>query len=101
MFIDSFVEGHYSVTSLNGKQGFTFEDSDQFGPSKYDPRKDEVSPVPEKHWFWRFYQPWREAGRPTDGELSFRYGVIKRAVWASDPVAAFDPALTTPNGEGA
>lgn len=81
MFVDSFVEGHYSVRSLSGKQTFVFEDSDQFGPSVFDARSDEVSPVPDKHWFWKFYQAWRDAGRPTDGEQTYRYGTIKRAVW--------------------
>jgi len=84
-FIDSFTEGQYAIRSESGKQSLHFEDSEQFGPSKLDPRKDELSPIPDKHWFWRFYQPWREAGRPTDGQRTYRYGVIKNAVRPAPP----------------
>lgn len=88
VFIDSFVEGIYTVQSLSGKQGLDFEDSDQFGPSKID-RKGDPSLIPDKSWFWGFYQPWRDAGRPTNGEMSTPFGTLKFAVWAD--------ALATPS----
>ncbi len=92
VFIDDFSDGWFTIQSESGKQGVDFEDSDRFGPSKLDTRTGDVSPVPDRHWFWRFYQPWREAGRPTQGERTSRYGVIKIAVWPT--------AFLARNGKG-
>lgn len=82
IFIDSFVQGLYVVRSETGKQSVYFEDSDVFGPSKSDPRTQEVDPVPDKHWFWRFYTPWRLAGRPVSDDPPTPGGYA-RAKWAS------------------
>jgi hypothetical protein len=80
--ICSFTKGLYRVQ--NNKQVFYFEDSDQFGPSKLDTRKDELSMVPDKHWFWRFYTPWRTAGRPVEAgkNLDTPAGIVQFAKWA-------------------
>lgn len=76
----SFVEGVYDVRSPNGKQGLTFEDSDQFGPSKLNIKTGDPSPISDRlRWFWRWYPHWRLDGRPTVGERSTPYGPIKIA----------------------
>ena len=80
MHICSFVEGIYDVTSPSGKRGLTFEDSNQFGPSKLDIKTGEPSPISERlRWFWDWYPRWRNAGRPTIGERSTPYGNYKIA----------------------
>jgi len=83
VFIDSFSEGCFEIRSESGKQGLSFDDSDRFGPTKVNMRTGDLSEIPAKHWFWRFYGPWREAGRPTDGTLMTTWnGPLLRAVWA-------------------
>lgn len=82
--ICDFSSGCFSVRSQVGKQGVDFEDSDRFGPSFVNMRTGDLRPVPDKHWFWAFYQPWRDAGRPTEGRpLSTPHGPLARAVWGS------------------
>lgn len=89
VYIDSFVVGSYRVKSPSGKQVIIFEDSDQFGPSKVNMRTGDVEPLPDKSWFWRFYPPWREAGRPTEGAAqSTPCGPLLNAKWANDGEAA-------------
>lgn len=83
--ICSFTVGCYTVKSPSCKQGLDFEDTDQFGPSRVNMRTGDVSPIPDRHWFWRFYKPWREAGRPTAGApISTPCGELQRAVWANE-----------------
>lgn len=83
VFIDSFSVGCFTVKSLSGKQSIDFEDSEEFGPSKVNMRTGDVDMIPEKHWFWRFYTPWRDAGRPTQGEpRSTPNGPLHVATWA-------------------
>lgn len=95
MFIDCFSAGWFSIQSLSGKQGLFFEDSDQFGPSKIDMRKDALDFIPEKHWFWQFYQPWRDAGRPTTGApITTPHGSYLNAIWAPPT------SPKTPEGNG-
>lgn len=82
VFIDSFSEGCFTVRSETGKQGIEFDESDRFGPSKVNMRTGDLSEIPIKHWFWRFYPAWRAAGRPTEGEpQSTPNGPLLRAVW--------------------
>lgn len=65
----SFTVGCYRVRSPNGKQGLEFEDSDRFGPAKINMKTGDLSEIPERNqWFWAFYTPWREAGRPLTGQ---------------------------------
>jgi hypothetical protein len=79
--ICSFSNGCYRVRSEGG-QTITFEDSDQFGPSLVNMRTGDLKMLPDKSWFWRFYQPWREAGRPTTGQsMSTPNGPLETAVW--------------------
>jgi hypothetical protein len=76
----SFVEGVYDVRSPSGKTGLTFEDSDQFGPSKLNVITGDPTPISERlRWFWDWYPRWRQAGRPTVGERSTPYFTIKIA----------------------
>jgi hypothetical protein len=76
----SFVQGVYDINSPSGKTGLTFEDSDQFGPSKHNLKTGEPSPISERiKWFWDWYPRWRAAGRPTTGERSTPYGNLKIA----------------------
>lgn len=90
VFIDSFSEGCFTVRSATGKQGIDFDDSDRFGPTKVNMRTGDLTEIPAKHWFWSFYGPWREAGRPTEGEpQDTPNGPLMRAVWAKgDPLPA-------------
>lgn len=81
--ICTFVHGWYRVRSASGAQVVHFEESDRFGPSLVDMATLEIKPVPDKHWFWKFYTPWREAGRPTEGPpLSTPGGPLQMAIWA-------------------
>lgn len=68
VFIDSFSEGCFRVRSGTGKQSMDFDDSDRFGPTKVNMRTGDLSEIPPKSWFWDFYGPWRDAGRPIEGE---------------------------------
>ncbi len=84
IYLDSFAIGCFRVQARTSKQLVIFEDSDIFGPAYIDSKTGNVRPIPEKHWFWRFYQPWREAGRPTDGApMNTPCGPLQRAKWAS------------------
>lgn len=84
IFLCSFSNGCFDVRSKSGKQGISFEDSDMFGPAKVNMRTGDLSEIPVKHWFWQFYQPWRDAGRPTEGEpLSTPNGPLHRAAWVA------------------
>ena len=79
----SFSQGCYRVRSRSGKQGLDFDESEMFGPSLVNMRTGNLRMVPEKSWFWQFYSPWREAGRPTEGApISTPNGPLHRAVWA-------------------
>lgn len=82
--ICDFSVGCFMVRSDGNKRKQTvhFEDSNQFGPSKVNMKTGDVEPIPDRHWFWRFYQPWLAAGRPTDGEMMTPCGPLKFAVWA-------------------
>lgn len=81
----SFVQGCYTVKSESGKQTAIFEDSDVFGPSFVNMRTGIPSPIPDKHWFWKFYQPWREAGRPHDPKpMSTPCGPLYKATRVND-----------------
>ncbi len=74
--------GIFDVKSESGKQGVLFDEDERFGPSFIHPRKGDLSIIPERHWFWRFYAPWRQNGRPTSGSpLTAAIGVIHRAEW--------------------
>lgn len=78
--ICDFSNGCYRVRSPSGKQSLDFEDSDRFGPSKVDMRTGDLSEIPEKSWFWAFYTPWREGGRPVTGEpISTPHGTLLTA----------------------
>lgn len=90
VFIDSFVEGLYVVRSQSGKRSIHFEDSDQFGPAGID-RHGEPDESHDQKWFWDFYQPWRDAGRPTKGEMSTPFGTLKFAVWPSSSTPSNTP----------
>lgn len=63
-----FSVGRYRVRSPSGKQTINFEDSDRFGPAKVEMRTGNLSPISERSWFWAFYTPWLEAGRPVKGQ---------------------------------
>lgn len=85
VFLDSFSDGCFTVQSRSGKQGMDFEDSDRFGPAKINMRTGDVSPIPDKSWFWAFYTPWRKAGRPTEGEpRTTPCEPLQKAVWAKE-----------------
>lgn len=78
----SFSCGTYRVKSPSGKQSLLFDDSDRFGPSLCHPRTGDLDMIDErKKWFWDWYGPWREAGRPTIGEpMSSPIGPIHTAL---------------------
>ncbi len=81
--ICDFSVGCYRVRSESGKQVMFFEDNERFGPSFVNMRNGDLRPVPDKHWFWKFYQPWRDAGRPTEGApMTTPHGELQCAVWA-------------------
>jgi len=66
--ICDFSTGMYFVQSRSGGTGVTFEDSEQFGPSKVNARTGDLSPISDRlAWFWDWYTIWRAAGRPTNG----------------------------------
>jgi hypothetical protein len=79
--------GSYSVRRLSGTRTVFFDESDRFGPSLVNMRTGELSMIPEKGygWFWRFYNAWREAGRPTTGApMSTPNGPLQRAAWPTE-----------------
>lgn len=83
--ICSFSNGCYRLKSKTGKQGMDFDDSDRFGPAKVNMRNGDLSEIPERHWFWAFYKPWRDAGRPTEGApISTQNGPLERAIWVEN-----------------
>lgn len=81
LHVCSFSNGAFTVSSPSGKTGLTFEDSDVFGPSKFNARTGDLHEISERlRWFWDAYPQWRAAGRPTAGPtLSTPCGDILRA----------------------
>lgn len=85
LHICSWTVGCYRIKSESGKQVVFFEDTDQFGPSFVNMTTGDVRMIPERHWFWKFYGPWRKAGRPTEGAaLNTKCGPLEMAKRVSD-----------------
>jgi hypothetical protein len=86
VFLDSFSEGCFRIRSKSGKQTIHFDESERFGPSKVNMRTGDLDMITDKSWFWSFYQPWREGGRPVSGVVtSTPNGPLAEAVWADKP----------------
>jgi hypothetical protein len=80
----SFTTGLYRAQSAGGRV-VNFEDTSYFGPFLLD-RKGEPHEFPAKHWFWRFYDDWTRAGKPTQGPpISTPFGELQHAVWPPSP----------------
>lgn len=79
LHVCSFHDGFYFMRSPLGGQSVYFEDSDRFGPSKFNPRNgDIIGFIPEKlKWFWDWYPKWLELGRPCSSTRSVPYGEVR------------------------
>jgi hypothetical protein len=77
-------QGHYIIK--RGKQSIVFEESAHDGPFNFKPRTGDVTPISDTHpWFWKFYNSWREAGRPTEGQaLSNDWVTIQNAKYVGE-----------------